>query len=1020
MIVHEINDLNALSILEKEGLYKQVDSFIDLLDERAIKELTSGNRKDIDDIFNVILLETYEILNLKKYNNSLSTLSALPNLKSGYEEYLRKANLNYFVHSVLPSFEMNWHNIEWFNMVQLYRLLCIMAARDHSKSYSFSFAYILWRLYRYMRPTAVFIPPDDIRYYKEGMLITNEFKLAKKLLKKVKEEIQINDVLREALYPEKNLGGWANESLTCKNGAEVTLSSFRTSNRGPHPGWIVIDDFLDKSAIYSKDQREKFTEVLLAEIMNMLLPQGQACMVGCVTLESLILTRQGFCRMGRVSSVSDMNTKSLTLLKKEVLDIDGFTETSNFFVNGFVKTKVITLQRGYRQECSMIHPLRVMSQDGIQRWVVSNELKVGDYIGLKKGSGSDEWGSEFSLVEFKEKQKQYCYNINLLSLPDYLDEDLSYLCGLFIAEGSLYKNGSGLEISTGDREIIDFLFSLKEKYNIIFRESSEFSYVCTSKKLYELFLFLGFTPTHCNLKEIPDILLESSRLVLQNILSGLFDGDGSCSVTSEEKKLYIQLSSTSEKLVYTVQSILLMGWGITSSIGVIPLEKLKESCNKNPNNFNCNFDQYSLNIWFSCAINFCNKIGFRLSRKQNNVKICKKDILNDLIPYQFQWYDLVNKERIKNKIWYNEKKPYFLSGFYSKRSQKRVGKSYFREIVDYYRELGVISQSLDILENNIREDILWLPIRKIEDSQNLTVDFVIPKTNSFITNGFISHNTPFHEKDTYSALKLAPEWRVFEYPAIFPDGSLLWENRYNFSALKSKRLTLGSMIFSREILVRPVSDSTSIFPWTILENAFINMKNYVLVENIQSFPIKFKKVATGIDWALSANVGADFTEITTVGLDELDQIWLLNLTTLHGASYNEQVATVQRINNNFNPDVILAETNGFQKVMAGLCKEAGLTNIVEEVTGNSKKDLYQGLPSLAVIFERGTFKFPRGDEKSIETTNNLCGQLNSISFDEDKGTLEGVGSHDDKAMSLYFAVKALKTISNLLRISMIG
>lgn len=550
----------ALSVNEREALYNHLNSFIDLVDDRTLKELMDNTTNDMNKIFDIFLEETNNILNLKRFSDSdVSLLNQLPEVKRSYEEYLRKANLNYFVHSMLPNFEMNWHNIEWFNMIQLYQWLCVMAARDHSKSYSFSFAYILWRLYRYTRSTPLIRVPDDIRFYKEGMLITNEFKLAKRLLKKVKEEIQYNDALKDALYPDVNTGGWANESLTCKNGAELSLSSFRTSNRGPHPGWIVVDDFLDKSTIYSKEQRDKFIEVFHGEIMNMLLPQGQCLVVG----------------------------------------------------------------------------------------------------------------------------------------------------------------------------------------------------------------------------------------------------------------------------------------------------------------------------------------------------------------------------------------------------------------------------------------------------------------------------TPFHEKDLYANLKEAPGWRVFEYPAIFPDGSLLWSNRYNFNALKQKRITFGSMIFSREILVRPISDSTSIFPWSILELSFVGMNKYVLVDNIISFPVKFKKIATGVDLALSAETGADYTVITTVGEDELDNVWLLNLTRLHGASYNQQIATLQRINHNFNPDVILMENNGFQQVMAGLGREAGMYNIVEfTTTGNKKKDLYDGLPSLAVLFERGKMKFPRGDEKSIETTNLVCSELNSVAF-SDRGKLESVSEHDDTAMSLFLSIKGLRYVNSGIYLSMI-
>ena len=277
--------------------------------------------------------------------------------------------------------------------------------------------------------------------------------------------------------------------------------------------------------------------------------------------------------------------------------------------------------------------------------------------------------------------------------------------------------------------------------------------------------------------------------------------------------------------------------------------------------------------------------------------------------------------------------------------------------------------------------------------------------------------TPFHSQDLYSDLKQDPNWKVFEYPAVFPDGSVLWANRYNFEALKAKRLSLGPLIFSREILVKPISDNTSIFPWSLLEKSFVGMKDYTLVKNRASFPVQFRKVAIGIDWALSATVSADFTEMTVLGEDFNGEVWLLEEETLHGAGYNEQIARLQALNIAFAADVVMAESNGFQRVMSGLAREAGLNNVVEETTtSHTKKDFYEGVPSLAVPFDQGKIHFPRGDEYSIEKTNAICSQMNSMAFDEDTGKLEAIGDHDDKAMSLFMAYKALKSVNGVFRV----
>jgi hypothetical protein len=430
----------------------------------------------------------------------------------------------------------------------------------NSKSHTLSFASIIWDMYRYERQTELIIPPKDIVLCKESMLITNEFKLAKKLLKKIKSEVEGNEILNEKLYPGRFAEGWSKESLTCKNGAELTLSSFHSSNRGPHPGRITVDDFLDRSALYSKEARERFREAFMAEVTNMLVPNGRLRVIG----------------------------------------------------------------------------------------------------------------------------------------------------------------------------------------------------------------------------------------------------------------------------------------------------------------------------------------------------------------------------------------------------------------------------------------------------------------------------TPFSTEDLYHDLKKESSWAVFEYPALFPDGSVLWPDRYDFEALMEKRKLFGNLIFSREFLVRPISDSVSIFPYSILENAFIGMEKFRLVQNRQSYPTKFKKVCIGCDFALSGSANADYSVFSVVGIDANEHIHLIHVTRLRGASHNEQIARIQGLNSNFSPNVIVFETNGFQKVMFQLAKQAGMRNVMEfNTTGFKKKDAYEGIPSLAVMFERAEIKFPRGDEYSIETTNMVAGELNSMVFDEDTGKLEAASGKDDCVLSLFFAIRGLKQVNTGFRISML-
>jgi len=529
-----------LTHAQLQAVYSQVGDIISTMDDETIAELFSGDTADIDNVLEILFDETANVIAFEGGKIKSGSFGYLDRFASHVDESFKKYSLNYFIATMLQDFIVNWHHIEWGNLVQKYRLLCIIAARDHGKSYFFSFAYLIWKMYRYEKSTAYKIAPKEYQMSKLGMLITNEFNLAKHLLGIVKDEIESNDFLREKLFPGKDFK-WAETEITCKNGASLVVKSFGSKMRGFHPGYVVLDDFMNDSVLYSEEQRNKYISTFHAVIMNMLLPGGQAVNVG----------------------------------------------------------------------------------------------------------------------------------------------------------------------------------------------------------------------------------------------------------------------------------------------------------------------------------------------------------------------------------------------------------------------------------------------------------------------------TPYSSKDLFADLKEKKAWATFEYPAIFPDGSLLWPDRYSIQSILEKKDTQGSLIFSREILCRPISSDATIFPWSILQRSFLGMEEHKIVTNIWSHTKKFTRVATGCDFAISAGIGADYSVFITLGVDENNNYWLLNVWREKGRSYTEQLAVLKKINTNFSPSVIFVEANQMQVIFAQGAKDAGLP-IVEHTTGTNKHDLRAGLPGLAILFEQGRFKFPRGDEKSKNITDTICMELSSVTW-TDKGKLEGVGEHDDTCMALWIA-----------------
>lgn len=270
--------------------------------------------------------------------------------------------------------------------------------------------------------------------------------------------------------------------------------------------------------------------------------------------------------------------------------------------------------------------------------------------------------------------------------------------------------------------------------------------------------------------------------------------------------------------------------------------------------------------------------------------------------------------------------------------------------------------------------------------------------------------TPFQESDLYAYIRENDKtFKYFEYPAVMPDGTIVAPHRWNMEELEKEYETNGPLIFSREILVVPISDGSTIFPWDILEKSFVGMQDYRLVTNRDSFPIKFKFVSCGCDFAISGNIeNADATVFSVWGVDDYENYWLLHIWRKQGASHNEQIGKLKEIERNFRPDEIVAESNGFQKVMLSIGREHGIKNITDfNTTGWNKKDLYEGLPSLAILFHQGRIRMPRGDVQSKEMTDFLCSELNSITIKPDTGKLESTGQHDDAAMSMWFGIKCI-------------
>ena len=285
-----------------------------------------------------------------------------------------------------------------------------------------------------------------------------------------------------------------------------------------------------------------------------------------------------------------------------------------------------------------------------------------------------------------------------------------------------------------------------------------------------------------------------------------------------------------------------------------------------------------------------------------------------------------------------------------------------------------------------------------------TISPILEPFGSFVVSG-----TPYSTEDLYGDIRKDPSFKLFEYPAVMPNGQLLSPDRFTFEKLDTIRTSVGSIVFSREYLITPINADSSIFPRNFLERSIVGMENVKLANSIHEFPFKLTKVVLACDFAISGKIGADYSCFVVMGIDADENYYLVNLWRKQSSSYEEQVNQIIAMEAKYKPNEIICEVNGFQQVMAGMVKKRGLKNVKEfTTTSGIKKDPYTGLPSLAAIYERYQMKIPYAEGETRNMAETIFGEFGGIGYIEDRGKLENTQGHDDIVMSMFFAIDTLR------------
>ena len=303
-----------------------------------------------------------------------------------------------------------------------------------------------------------------------------------------------------------------------------------------------------------------------------------------------------------------------------------------------------------------------------------------------------------------------------------------------------------------------------------------------------------------------------------------------------------------------------------------------------------------------------------------------------------------------------------------------------------------------------------------------TRDWFLGTVGPMLSPGGVMYviGTRKHADDLYSHLTENPMWRkvedraIIEWPTshtaeyghdgkvvdveIVGDSKVLWPEERPIKYLLKERLSVGPRLFSREWQHQVQDDSTAQIRWEWIERAMKRGADMSLYRN----PNLKLHVVQGWDLALVTDAkhaeshNTDYTVGITWGRATNGDRYLLGVNRKRGLTPQQLIANIKAEFLRFRGKVstVRVERNAFGQLhYMGLKESTDLPLKPHMTTGTNKLDPFDGLPSLASLFENDKVILPSSTPQDREDIEALCQELYGL----------GREKHDDTVMALWIA-----------------
>jgi ribonucleoside-diphosphate reductase alpha chain len=488
---------------------------------------------------------------------------------------------------------------------------------------------------------------------------------------------------------------------------------------------------------------------------------------GCVTADTHLLTSEGLLPITELGDKNGPKWQDHSFLVSQ----EGKPQQSTrFFVNGVDRVFELRTKAGHRIRATWKHRLRVIDQDGCYVWRRMKDMVAGDTVVLRLG-GHEE------LLENKDYVRISSDSPLGLNLPEFLDEQTAEVLGFYTGNGYTKKRGGlHLVVCDLDPDVDRKIASWADRLGLVVTGEPRQGCHIINLNSYDLapwFKSNNWSKPPGNRGEgaagafVPVSVLRSRSSVLAAYLRGLFTADGTVSINRRGTPT-VELSTVSEKLAEQVQ-LCLESLGIAARLS--SRQPNKGSLGKRR--------KYRVSIaHVAAAAVFASKIGFCSQRKTEALQsaLCLSPscvssgarlVSSPLLAELYQ-----KSTGLPNKVRQN---------ILVRKSQGSANTAWLRQQLSDYPQLQCSRVAELLSTGNLQFQSV---VSCLELEPEATWDIEVPVRNTYLANGFVSHNTIGFVMDC-ATTGIEPELGLVKYKALAGGGNMKLINPLVPSALRA-------------------------------------------------------------------------------------------------------------------------------------------------------------------------------------------------------------------------------------------